>query len=364
MAGGWTVGYSGHVYSARSNGGPQVLSLPGGTKAFYLYAEPDSFGGPFTVTATTNNGTSSGPITVGPVGTAVVARYFGFYVTSPNTWITTITVSNTSSSSTIVGEFGIYRERPSDAPLITGFSPMSGRVGATVTITGTNFGYANGVTFNGRPASVSVRNSNTIVTTVPAGATTGRISRLEPVRRVHQREHLLRHALTPSRPRPSTPGPPRRPGRRHVRDLPAAYPASMTSRLPHPDDFAPPPTAADLARWADADAEARPARLARLRARLHAEGVDAYFGVRPENSRYLTGFHFGDGEEKVAGNSGRFLVSGDEVVVLADTRYTIQAAREARGARIEPITYDLAARWPELVRFRRRAARGRGGRAS
>jgi Xaa-Pro aminopeptidase len=123
----------------------------------------------------------------------------------------------------------------------------------------------------------------------------------------------------------------------------------MTTPLPRPDDFAPPPTAADLARWADADAAARPARLARLRARLQAEGVDAYFGVRPENSRYLTGFHFGDGEEKVAGNSGRFLVSEGAVIVLADTRYTIQATREARGARIEPITYDLPARWPELV---------------
>lgn len=123
----------------------------------------------------------------------------------------------------------------------------------------------------------------------------------------------------------------------------------MTHRHPRPDDFAPPPTAADLARWADADAEARPARLARLRSRLRAEGVDAYFGVRPENSRYLTGFHFGDGEDRVAGNSGRFLVGGDEVVVLADTRYAIQARREARGARIEPVTYDLAAAWPELV---------------
>jgi hypothetical protein len=175
VAGGWTVGYSGHVYSARFDAGPQVLSLPGGTKAFYLYAEPDVIGGPYTVTAWTNNGTSSGPIAIGPVGATLVARYFGFYVTSPNTWITTITVSNTSPYSTIIGEFGIYRERPSDAPLITGFSPMSGRVGQTVTITGTNFGYANSVTFNGRAAPVSVRNSNTIVTSVPAGATTGKI---------------------------------------------------------------------------------------------------------------------------------------------------------------------------------------------
>ena len=50
-----------------------------------------------------------------------------------------------------------------------------------------------------------------------------------------------------------------------------------------------------------------------------------------EHMRYLTGFTLGDGEEKVAGNSGQFLVGGDEVVVLADSRYTIQA--RARGAR-------------------------------
>ncbi|MCU0505342.1 MAG: Xaa-Pro peptidase family protein [Chloroflexi bacterium] len=120
-------------------------------------------------------------------------------------------------------------------------------------------------------------------------------------------------------------------------------------RTPLPDDFAPPPTPADLARWAAADEAARPARLARLRARLAAEGLDAYLGVRPENSRYLTGFRLGDGEDRVAGNSGRFLVSGDDVVVLADSRYTIQAGREAPGARVVPVTYDLAAGWAALA---------------
>jgi Xaa-Pro aminopeptidase/Xaa-Pro dipeptidase len=123
----------------------------------------------------------------------------------------------------------------------------------------------------------------------------------------------------------------------------------MTTRLPVPADFAPPPTPADLARWAEADDAARPARLARLRARLAAEGLDAYLGVRAENSRYLTGFRFGDGEEKVAGNSGRFVVAGEEVVVLADSRYTIQAGREAPGARVVPVTYDLAAGWADLA---------------
>jgi Xaa-Pro aminopeptidase len=77
--------------------------------------------------------------------------------------------------------------------------------------------------------------------------------------------------------------------------------------------------------------------------------VDAYFGIRPEHMRYLTGFALEDGEDRVAGNSGRFIVSGDEVIVLADSRYRLQAATQAPGARIESITYDLAARWPELL---------------
>ena len=41
--------------------------------------------------------------------------------------------------------------------------------------------------------------------------------------------------------------------------------------------------------------------------------------------RYLTGLAFGNGEEKVAGHSGQFFVGRDEVIVLADSRYTIQA---------------------------------------
>lgn len=79
------------------------------------------------------------------------------------------------------------------------------------------------------------------------------------------------------------------------------------------------------------------------------EGIDAYFGVRPEHMRYLTGMAFGSGEEKVAGHSGQFFVSAAELVVLADSRYTIQANREATGARVEPITYNLAALWPDLI---------------
>jgi Xaa-Pro aminopeptidase len=118
---------------------------------------------------------------------------------------------------------------------------------------------------------------------------------------------------------------------------------------PSPDDFAVAPTGAQHESWLEADRAARPERLARLRARFAEGGVDAYFGVRPEHSRYLSGFAMGDGEEKVAGDSGKFLVSGDEVVLLADSRYTVQAREEAPDTRLAEAYHDLSTRWPDLV---------------
>ncbi|MEO8437538.1 MAG: Xaa-Pro peptidase family protein [Chloroflexota bacterium] len=126
-------------------------------------------------------------------------------------------------------------------------------------------------------------------------------------------------------------------------------PAGGAGAWPTAADFAAPPSAADRARWEEADRAARPARLARLRERFEAAGVDAYFGVRREHMRYLTGFTLADGEEKVAGNSGQFLVSGSDVTVLADSRYTSQVRREAPEARLAEAYNDLPARWPELM---------------
>jgi Xaa-Pro aminopeptidase len=118
---------------------------------------------------------------------------------------------------------------------------------------------------------------------------------------------------------------------------------------PAPADFAGPPDAATRRGWDAADRAARPARLARLRERFAAASVDAYFGVRREHMRYLTGFTLEDGEEKVAGNSGQFVVGGEDVAVLTDSRYTIQVAREAPAARIVEAYNDLPARWPALM---------------
>ena len=118
---------------------------------------------------------------------------------------------------------------------------------------------------------------------------------------------------------------------------------------PVPADFPVVPSAPDLTRWDEADRAARPARLARLRARFPDGSVDAYFGVRREHMRYLTGFALAEGEEKVAGNSGQFVVNADEVVVLADSRYTIQARREAPDTRLVEAYQDLPSRWPDLM---------------
>lgn len=64
-------------------------------------------------------------------------------------------------------------------PSISGFTPASGEVGTTVTITGINFGStlaSNAVTFNGTPATVTMYSQTTLTTSVPAGATSGPVS--------------------------------------------------------------------------------------------------------------------------------------------------------------------------------------------
>jgi Xaa-Pro aminopeptidase len=119
---------------------------------------------------------------------------------------------------------------------------------------------------------------------------------------------------------------------------------------PHPADFPAPPTAADRARWADADRAARPERLGRLRERMRQEGVDGYFGVRWEHMRYLTGLPFDEAEITGSGDSGKFLVGLEEVWVLADSRYTIAVQRDCPDATLFEIERQLVDTWADLVR--------------
>ncbi len=61
-------------------------------------------------------------------------------------------------------------------PVITGFSPASGAVGDTITVSGTNFSSASEVTFDGVSAAYNVNSGTQITATVPADSTAGQIS--------------------------------------------------------------------------------------------------------------------------------------------------------------------------------------------
>jgi hypothetical protein len=104
----WSHGYTGDVYFT---GGTQItITLPAGTKAFYLYAEPNQFA-VFSVQATAQDGTTSGPI---PVQGQAGAQYFGFYGTGAAT-LASITVTSADPTGFAVGEFGI---NPAASPVI------------------------------------------------------------------------------------------------------------------------------------------------------------------------------------------------------------------------------------------------------
>jgi Xaa-Pro aminopeptidase len=123
----------------------------------------------------------------------------------------------------------------------------------------------------------------------------------------------------------------------------------LPDEWPQPADFPAPPTAADRERWSEADRAARPERLRRLRERMSREGVDGYFGLRWEHMRYLTGLPFDESEVTGSGESGKFLVGMDGVWLIADSRYTIAARREAPDTTLYEVFAQLHEFWRDLV---------------
>ena len=86
------------------------------------------------------------------------------------------TVRVTTPSGTATG--GTFRFF--GAPTVTDCAPDSGGVHATVTMTGTNFTGATAVTLNGTPVPFTVVSATKLTFTVPAGATSGRITVTTP----------------------------------------------------------------------------------------------------------------------------------------------------------------------------------------
>lgn len=67
------------------------------------------------------------------------------------------------------------------APVITSFSPASGPIGSTVTLTGTAFNGATAVKFNDTPANFTVAGATSITAIVPSAATDGAITVSTPL---------------------------------------------------------------------------------------------------------------------------------------------------------------------------------------
>jgi hypothetical protein len=101
--GSWSHGYSGPVFTLLGNSTTMTFFLPANVTGFYFYAQPAAAGN-FSITATADNGTSSGPITVSGNGGA---RGFGFYGTD-GSMISSVTVAAAAPSGGFaLGEFGV-----------------------------------------------------------------------------------------------------------------------------------------------------------------------------------------------------------------------------------------------------------------
>jgi glucose/arabinose dehydrogenase len=88
-----------------------------------------------------------------------------------------VRVSDATDGSPVDVSDGLFAIVSTPAPEITSFNPQSGAPGAQITITGANFTGATAVKFNGTAASSFAIDSDTqIEATVPAVATTGKIS--------------------------------------------------------------------------------------------------------------------------------------------------------------------------------------------
>jgi hypothetical protein len=80
-----------------------------------------------------------------------------------------ITVTTPDGTATSTAAFGI-------APVISGFTPTSGKVGASVAITGSGLSGTSSVKFNGAAATFTVTSNTAITATVPSAASTGKIA--------------------------------------------------------------------------------------------------------------------------------------------------------------------------------------------
>lgn len=88
-------------------------------------------------------------------------------------------------------------------------------------------------------------------------------------------------------------------------------------------------------------------RVERVARRIDELGLGALLVTNPENRRYLSGF---TGHDSGADSAGALLVTGAQVTLLTDGRYTEQAEGECSGVRVVRRDGDFAALAAQLLR--------------
>ncbi len=134
-----------------------------------------SSGGPLTITGS-GFGPQAGQVTVG--GTAAAIIFWTdtqVVVTTPAGEPGPAQVVLTVNGQTAPGPTFTYSP-PAAAPVVSSVSPASGTIGNEVTITGSGFAGATGVSFGTAAGEFSVVSSSEITATVPAGASAGPVT--------------------------------------------------------------------------------------------------------------------------------------------------------------------------------------------
>ena len=92
------------------------------------------------------------------------------------------------------------------------------------------------------------------------------------------------------------------------------------------------------------------ARLSALRVLLETLEVDAILLSRSANKRFFSGFRLSDAEGPTSGWSGTLLVTRAANLILADTRYTVQARSEAPGWELVETSGPIQEDLPPILR--------------
>jgi Xaa-Pro aminopeptidase len=88
-------------------------------------------------------------------------------------------------------------------------------------------------------------------------------------------------------------------------------------------------------------------RLSSLRDKLGPNFPDTIWIIQPENRRYLSGFKAPD--PQINESSGSLLISRKKALLITDSRYTIEAKREACDFDVVTLKWDLIKEFPALL---------------